>query len=120
MKLDINVRNLSRNEAMLNHIHHRFSFAFSRISNHIESAAITVADINGPKGGVDKQCKLSIKPVGLNPIVVTEKRDNVRQAVDRCFARASQAINRKLKRKQGLMKKTDDLTQSMTEAQPTL
>ena len=105
MKLDINFRNLRGSGEIINQIDHRLSFAFARTRDEIESTKVIVTDINGPKGGIDKQCKVVVKPVGLKQIVVAERRANIRQAIDRCISRASHCLNRKLKRRQALMKK---------------
>ncbi|MGK0441809.1 MAG: hypothetical protein ACJA0N_001610 [Pseudohongiellaceae bacterium] len=96
------------NGEIINHIDHRLSFAFARTRDEIASTTVIVTDVNDPKGGVDKQCKVVVKPFGLREIVITEKRDDIRQAIDRCLARAGRCLNHKLKRKQALRKKTQD------------
>ncbi len=106
MKLDINFRNMRGSGDLISYIDHRLSFAFSRIRHKIESVSITLTDINGPKAGVDKQCRVIIRPIGLKQIVVTEKRDDILSAVDRSIARSSQSLFRKLKRQQVWKRKT--------------
>ncbi len=65
MKLNINFRKIAADVAIIDHIDRRLSFAFARTKHAIQSADITVSDINGPKGGVDKECRAVIKPKGL-------------------------------------------------------
>ena len=105
MKLNINFQNMQGGGDIIDYIDHRVSFAFARTRHEIDNTKITITDINGPKGGVDKQCKVIIKPRGMKPIVIAEKRESVRNAIDRCLTRASHSINRKLKRKRSLCKK---------------
>ena len=115
MKLRINFRNMRGSADIINHIDHRLSFSLARTRDEIESTTITVSDINGPKGGVDKQCQVVVKPVGLGQIVIAERQHNARLAIDRCLARASQTLNRKLKRKHALPKITSDTRNMLLE-----
>ncbi|NIB38788.1 HPF/RaiA family ribosome-associated protein [Pseudomaricurvus alkylphenolicus] len=105
MKWDIYFRNMNGGGDTIGYIDRRFSFTFSRLRHYIDSAAITLTDLNGPKAGVDKQCKVVIKPLGLKPIVVTEKRDTLVVAIDRAITRAGQCLSRRLKRRQVLARK---------------
>jgi len=100
MKMAINFRNLARNGKIVGYIDRRTSFAFARMRHKIEEVNITLSDINGQKGGVDKQCQVVVKPLGLRRIVVAERSDKALKAIDRCLGRASQSLSRKLKRRQ--------------------
>ncbi|MDE1460797.1 HPF/RaiA family ribosome-associated protein [Spartinivicinus poritis] len=105
MNINISLRNLSDNGEIINYIDHRLSFAFARTFDKIAHASITLSNINGPKGGIDKQCQIILKPIGMRKIVVSEKQESLRQAIDQCLHRASQCLNRKVKRKQVLFRK---------------
>lgn len=102
MKLTVNFRNIKGDPETIEHIDRRLSFGFSRIRHKVESLEITIADTNGPKGGVDKQCQIVIKPVRLKRLIVTERRANLNEALDRCIERAIQSLNRRLRRKRHL------------------
>jgi len=105
MNFGITFRNIKGNGEIINYIDHRLSFAFTRTHHEIEDVRITLSDINGPRGGIDKQCQIVLIPSALQPIVVSEKQEDLRQAIDRCLYRASQCLDRKLKRKRALLKK---------------
>jgi len=83
MKMAINFRNLARNGKIVGYIDRRTSFAFARMRHKIEEVNITLSDINGQKGGVDKQCQVVVKPLGLRRIVVAERSDKALKAIDR-------------------------------------
>ena len=100
MKTDINFRSLKADSATKKHIDRRLSFALARSEHMIQSAAVTISDINGPKGGVDKQCRVVIKAAGVPRIVISEKQAAMGLAIDRAISRASQSLARHLKRKQ--------------------
>ncbi len=100
MKVAIVLRKIDADSSILEYIERRFTFAFGRTRHAIQNATVTLSDVNGPKGGVDKQCRILIKPEGLPNVVVTEEQQNLQTAIDRCMSRASQNLTRKLKRKQ--------------------
>ena len=102
MKFNITFRKTSSTDDVIDYIHRRLSFAFARMEHVIDSGSITISDINGPKGGVDKQCRVVIKPTGMKRIVISEKQPDLRLAVDRSISRASHSLSRQLKRKQHL------------------
>ena len=59
--------------------------------------AIRVADVNGPRGGVDKCCDIRVD-VGLRqPVIVRERQANLHVAVAFAMERAERAIQRQLK-----------------------
>lgn len=72
---------------------------FSRFSLQIQNMQLTLKDVNGAKGGIDKICTLSMKFVHGEKIIVTEKADNIRQALSRALRvmrnRVSQQLGRK-------------------------
>ena len=109
MKLNINFRKIIGNKALIEHINHRISFAFSRTKHAIKSTSLTVSDINGPKGGIDKACTIVIQPNGLKEIVISEQHSKLNKAIDRCIARANQTLIRQLKRQQKLSRKSINL-----------
>lgn len=99
MRLNINFRNVPGSADIISHVDRRLSFCLSRMEHEIERVDVTLSDLNGPKAGVDKQCKVVIKPIGLRKIVVTEKQQSIQLAVDVSLARAGRSLVRKLKRK---------------------
>ena len=105
MRFGIAFRDLKGSSEIIDYVDRRFSFVFGRTEHNIDEASITLSYINGPKGGVDKQCQVTITPSGLDPIVVTERQEELRQCIDRCLYRASRSLNRKLKRREALRKR---------------
>jgi hypothetical protein len=64
----------------------------------IERVSVRVRDINGPRGGIDKICRVKVVLSRL-PSVVVEQRDAAKQAaIDAALARTEQAVRRSLQR----------------------
>ena len=111
----INFRNMHSSREITGYVDYRLSFAFSRLKHKIETLTVTLSDINGPKSGIDKQCRIVVKPMGLKQIVITERRDDIRQAIDRSIARASQTLSRRMKRRKLPWKRSSTAKKSRTE-----
>ena len=99
MKLIINARDPITDQQVYEHIEHRIGFAFARIRESIRSITLTLCDINGPKGGIDKQCKIMIKADSLPTIVIVERQAETIHAIDRCISRAGKNLIQHIKRK---------------------
>ena len=74
MKVVISAKRLQDEKAINEHIKHRLSFAFSRTRRFIRSIEFILSDIQGPKGGVDKECKVIVEPESSDAIVIVERQ----------------------------------------------
>jgi putative sigma-54 modulation protein len=68
----------------------------SRYEEKIIRVDVSLFDINGPKGGEDKCCKIIIKINGSSSIVVQETAEDLYDAINTSSRRAKRAINRQL------------------------
>ena len=99
MQVTIRARHLLLTPEMHSEIRHRIYVAFARISASIRSLDITLADINGPKGGADKQCRLRIRGVGMTKIVVEQVGVDTLATVSSAAERAEQVVLREMARR---------------------
>ncbi len=76
----------------------RASFAFRRHPEAAPRATIQLSDLNGPRGGIDKQCVIEVSAAGSTPVVVRSVADNWHCALNRALARASTALKKLLSR----------------------
>jgi hypothetical protein len=60
---------------------------------------IRFADANGPKGGQDKHCMLSVKLISSGKIVTNGKGVDLLSALHFCVERTKRAIKREIERK---------------------
>jgi ribosome-associated translation inhibitor RaiA len=73
--------------------------ALGKFADHIVRASVRTEDTNGPRGGVDRVCRIKIVLIGL-PSVVFEKRDpTLNAAVDGAISGVEQAVRRGLQRR---------------------
>ncbi len=65
----------------------------------IERASVRVEDVNGPRGGVDKRCRIKIVLSGLPSVVVDERHHSLQAAIDRSLARVERAVRQAVQRR---------------------
>ncbi|MGD8978209.1 MAG: hypothetical protein PVG91_11440 [Gammaproteobacteria bacterium] len=76
----------------------RLGEAFSRLASRISHLHVTLKDVNGPRGGRDKVCILRAELAGGGEVLVSERNEHMRRALDRCARRFKEAIQRRIKR----------------------
>ncbi len=65
----------------------------------IERTSVRVEDVNGPRGGVDKRCKIKVVLSGLPSVVVEERHHSLQAAMDRSLARVERAVRQAAQRR---------------------
>ncbi len=98
MQLHIRGHNLLLVPAVIERIERRLHFALSRFTECIERVTVRCADINGPRGGVDKQCRVVVKLRRGGDVVIEDTATDVDTAIDRGADRVQRAVARALAR----------------------
>ena len=70
--------------------------SLDRLSEDILSIDVFMKDVNGPKGGIDKQVVIRIHLRNRRQLVVETLGDNLRSALRRGAKRAKRAVRRSL------------------------
>lgn len=101
MNFTIRWKGLKKSEELEEYLRHRAEFAFDRISARIRRVAVRFEDLNGPRGGVDKSCRVEI--TGDFGTSAAEARDlDFRVATDRALEMVARSTMRILRRPIGL------------------
>lgn len=74
----------------------------ARFSHRIARVDIALSDQNGPRGGIDKHCRISVRMPGFEPFATTAKNENPRAAVADAARKARRMVTIKLKRPRSL------------------
>jgi putative sigma-54 modulation protein len=99
MKMLVVGEKISVSEGLHDFVTRRLYFALGRFSPEIESATARLADTNGPRGGVDKQCRMEVKLRGLRRILSEARAENLEAAVDMAAERVERGVTRALERR---------------------
>lgn len=104
MQIDIQARDFPLTDALRRHAERRLHFALACCDNQIQRVVMRLSDINGPRGGADKRCRLHIVLSGLSDVVIEDTEANLYVAIDRATNRAGRTLIRKIARKKTLFK----------------
>ncbi len=96
MLVHINARHFDLTPALSNYVESKVRLMLGRYKNKIVKISVSLSDINGPKGGEDKCCKIIVKPESTSSIVVQETAANMYDAINSCSHRVKRTVNRSL------------------------
>lgn len=74
------------------------SSALARFSHRLKQAYLYVEDVNGPRGGIDKQCRCVLHLRRMPPVVIQDQDESMSSLIYRVANRASYALSQKLER----------------------
>lgn len=77
-------------------IERRVGFALSRLTQHVREVEVHLRDLNGPRGGVDKRCRVLVH-FERGPAVIVEDVDSeLGELIDRTIARAARSAHKRV------------------------
>lgn len=98
MRVTTRLRGATDRDTLSQHIERRLHFALSRLEDRVTSVIARCADLNGPKGGLDKRCALELRGPEIGVLVVEARHGDWHAAVDEAVALANRALVRALER----------------------
>ena len=73
----------------------RFEFALGRFGDRVRSVTVHLADVNGPRGGMDQHCLVAIRLTSPRRLIVIEDTDaEAEVAIGRAADRAARVVAR--------------------------
>ena len=116
MKIQVYSKHFRITRELSAYIQRRAGYAFGQYRESIRGIIFTLSDVNGPKGGNDKQCKVTLQVKGAGDIIVDQKRPDLIAAIHLATLRASNTASRKIERLQSKMRKLR--RRQITDTQP--
>ncbi len=101
MQFEICGKDIPITEHLRGHIERRLCFALERFARRIRRVRVSLGDLNGPRGGIDKRCRVAIVLMSSLTIVMEDWDSNIYVAIDRVADKAGRCIGRRLKRLRG-------------------
>lgn len=74
----------------------RLRDALSRFSAQISNATLVVEDVNGPRGGVDKQCRITVQTRRFGTLSVTSQDASAGKCIAMAVTRLSRTLQRRV------------------------
>ncbi|WP_082584539.1 HPF/RaiA family ribosome-associated protein [Noviherbaspirillum sp. Root189] len=87
------------------HLSKRLQFAFVSLQNKIATVSVRLRDLNGPKGGRDMLCQVSVVIPGRPKLLVKDIQEDMYAAIDSAVKRASYRASRIIARQRQAVRK---------------
>lgn len=94
MQLHIQAANFSLTDAIAAHTEGRLSRALDQYARRIDRVVVMLRDLNGPKGGVDKQVDITIRTHRGGIVVIKEIQSDLYLAISHAADRVKTAVGR--------------------------
>ena len=65
-----------------------------KFASTVERTSVRIKDLNGPRGGVDKSCRIKVVLHGLPSIVVEEQHESLHAVMDAALTGTERAVRR--------------------------
>ncbi|HEY0061089.1 MAG TPA: HPF/RaiA family ribosome-associated protein [Telluria sp.] len=98
MRIVIQANGFVLTAALRNYTEQRLTQALGWTQARLSKLAVSLSDINGPRGGIDKRCKIQLQLSGGAAVVIEDTEADLYHAIDRASGRAEQALARRVGR----------------------
>ena len=98
MRFEIRGQNIRLSDALRTHAERSVRLALGRFGARVSRVTVRVADLNGPRGGDDKRCRIAVAVQRAGNVVVEDTDVDLYAAIGRAAERAGRAVGRELDR----------------------
>ena len=98
MRMTIQANGFEMTAALRAYTEQRLASALGWAREHMHKLAVSLSDINGPRGGVDKRCKIQVQLGGGREVIIEDTEADLYAAIDRAADRADRAVVRQVER----------------------
>ena len=122
MQLDIRSQGLDISQGLRGQIERRLRFVLGRFVNRVSRVTVHLADLNGPRGGIDKRCRVVVRLLRSGQVFVEDVDADLEAVVDRATDRVRQSVRRVLERRRerrGRWQNGEDMPAGDPEARDT-
>lgn len=92
--MQISALSFSLTPAIRRHVEDRLRSALSHTGVSPELANVRLVDVNGSRGGIDKQCRVSLPLKSARPVVAVSTSRDLYQAVDDAITTVRDIVRR--------------------------
>ncbi len=98
MRVQVRLRGIKNAPSVIEYAHRRVHQHLSRFGRHVNGVTVRISDINGPRGGPDKRCQLTVSGPRLGSLHLAEEHTDVLAGIDLALNRLSHVVGRNLER----------------------
>jgi len=101
VNINIQARGFDLTEGLREHTRKRLQFALGWANHEVRSITVCLSDVNGPRGGNDKRCRIQIPLAGSRDVVIEDVDADLYVAINRAAERIERTMARRLERLRG-------------------
>jgi ribosome-associated translation inhibitor RaiA len=101
MLIDIQTHGFALTDSLRDYTGRRLRFALARVAEQVRRIKVDLSDINGPRGGIDKRCRIRAAFRGLEAVLVEDTEADLYLAIDRAAGRLGRTTVRRAGRRGG-------------------
>jgi ribosome-associated translation inhibitor RaiA len=94
MKTEIRTSNVSLSRSLHDHIVRKLEPLGRRFDERVDAVIVRLTDVNGPRGGVDKRCRVLVRRTARPSFVVEAFSADAYEAISQAVARADERLDR--------------------------
>ena len=98
MRITIQSHGFILTEALRSYVEQRLRAALGWSGARLRKLVVSLSDINGPRGGIDKRCKIQVQLSAGKDVVIEDTEADMYSAIDRAAERADRAVVRRVER----------------------
>ncbi len=100
MEIRIRFHDLDRSQMLVEYATRRLQHHLGRFDRTVQRAVLRVSDVNGPRGGHDKRCRLALSGPEIGVVILTDTQGDPYAAVELVAYRARRALGEARARRQ--------------------
>ncbi len=99
MRLTIRSVQVALTDELRGLVDRRMQFALSRFEHQIDSVRVTLRDLNGPRQGVDQECRVLVQMTDGHQIIIREVQASGPASIARAADRVVQSLGRVIQKR---------------------
>jgi putative sigma-54 modulation protein len=96
VQLQIRCSGVTNTNELMDYVRRRIRFALGRLDGAVSRVSVRLFDVNGPRGGNDKVCKIVMQTSTGSSLVIEENDSDLFTAVSRAAERAGRLAGTQL------------------------
>lgn len=101
MRMNIQASGFVLTDSLKVYTEKRLVTAFGWAGGHMRELHVSLSDINGPRGGRDKRCRILVQIAGGRSVVIEDTETDLYHAIDRAAERVDRAVVRRIEQLRG-------------------
>jgi len=92
MNIDIHAQGFAVTHALAEHVRRRLGFVLARHGDRVRRVAVRLGDENGPRGGVDKFCRIQVQLLDAPTAAIEDVGADLYAVIDRAADRVGRVV----------------------------